>query len=130
MTKKLRAERAMGEAKRCLDRHGIAYYEPNPGHLKIGRSINYWPTSGKVFIDGTPGSRVDRGLPALETVLREQGYLRGLAATRETTSRGRRPIRPALSGQPDLHMPATEALTPEPILTVQLSDTLPDHDHD
>ena len=75
MTKRLRAERAMAEAKRFLGQHGIRCDEPNPGHLKIGRSINYWPTSGKVFIDATSGSRVERGLSALEAVLREQGYL-------------------------------------------------------
>ncbi|MFL5286598.1 MAG: hypothetical protein ACJ8AW_37900 [Rhodopila sp.] len=129
MTKRLRAERATVEAKRFLSQHGIRYDEPNQGHLKIGRSINYWPTSGKMFIDATSGSRVDRGVSALEAVLREQGYLRGPAAPK-ATPRTPKPITPALSGQADLQMPTAEAFTPGPALAVELSDTPKDHDHD
>jgi len=119
----------MAEAKRFLGQHKVWYSEPNPGHLKIGRSINYWPASGKVFIDATSGSRVDRGLPALEAVLRERGYLQGPAAPKATPRRSK-PITPALFGQADLQMPSAEAFTLAPTLTVEVSDTPKDHNHD
>ncbi|MFL5281922.1 MAG: hypothetical protein ACJ8AW_13270, partial [Rhodopila sp.] len=74
-------------------------------------------------------SRVERGLSALEAVLREQGYLRGSAAPK-ATPRTPKPITPALSGQVDLQMPTAEAFTLGPALTVELSDTPEDHDPD
>ena len=44
--------------------------------LKIGPTISYYPNKGTVFVDGEDQARPHTGLPALEVVLREQGYLR------------------------------------------------------
>ena len=45
---------------------------PSPFHLKFPGGINYWPSTGKIFIDGAPGPHPDRGDAALLKLLKEQ----------------------------------------------------------
>jgi len=53
---------------------------PSVGHIKIGPRVNFWPTHGKIFVHGEDKGRPERGLLALETVLRDLGYLRDTTA--------------------------------------------------
>jgi hypothetical protein len=63
-------ESAMAAAKTRLDELGIEYDRPAHTHLKIG-SVNYYPSTGTVFVDGEAGRRPGRGPEVLETVLVE-----------------------------------------------------------
>jgi hypothetical protein len=64
--------------------------------LKIGPTISYYPNKGTVFVDGEDEARPHTGLPALEVVLREQGYLGGPTAP-TTPPRHAGPTQPTLS---------------------------------
>lgn len=60
---------------KLLREYKVLYTEPMSNHFKM-RELNYWPSSGKIFIDGALVCLPDRGLQALETTLRARGYRR------------------------------------------------------
>jgi hypothetical protein len=79
-----------------LQERKIYFTNPGAGHIKIGPRVNFWPAHGKAYLDGDNQCHPDRGLPALEAVLREQGYLGGPTAP-TTPSRRAGPTEPTLS---------------------------------
>ena len=82
-----------------LQERKIYFTNPGAGHIKIGPRVNFWPTHGKVYLDGDKQCHPDRGLPALEAVLREQGYLGGPTAP-TTPPRRAGPIQPLCPSHP------------------------------
>jgi hypothetical protein len=78
----------------------IHFTEPNPNHLKIN-NINYWPSSGKVFIDGANACLPDRGIHALEALLGQRGYRRSNPTTRTNTLQPPHSTTPSLSVELD-----------------------------
>jgi len=60
---------------RLLREYKVYYTEPNPNHFKM-RDLNYWPSSGKIFVDGAQACLPDRGPHALEATIRARGYRR------------------------------------------------------
>lgn len=67
-SKQANAANAMQEAKAWLEEHGLLYQHLPPHQLKIG-SINFWPGTGTITIDGEPGKRPAKGLAGLEEIL-------------------------------------------------------------
>ena len=67
-SKQANAANAMQEAKAWLEEHGLLYRHLPPHQLKIG-SINFWPGTGTITIDGEPGKRPANGLAGLEEIL-------------------------------------------------------------
>lgn len=67
-SKQANAANAMQEAKTWLTEHGLPYRHLPPHQLKIG-SINFWPGTGTITIDGEPGKRPAKGLAGLEEIL-------------------------------------------------------------
>ena len=63
---------AMKEAAGWLDAQGICYRYLPPSQLKIG-SINFWPRTGTITVDGENQRRAVRGLVGLEALLIERG---------------------------------------------------------
>ncbi len=63
-------DRLMADARAHLDALGVSYTCPSSFQLKIG-SVSYYPTTGRVHVDGEPGARPGTGLAALGTVLVE-----------------------------------------------------------
>jgi hypothetical protein len=59
-----------------LRTHHLPFRQVTRYQFKIGRSVSYYPHRGTVFVDGEDAAREQTGLAALETALREQGYLR------------------------------------------------------
>ena len=84
-----------------LQARKICFTNPGAGHIKIGPRVNFWPTHGKVYLHGDKQCHPDRGLPALEAVLRDQGYLGGPTAP-TTPPRRAGPIQP-LCPSPSTH---------------------------
>lgn len=54
-------------AKEWLDKHKVPYEQKTPYHLKMG-AVNFYPTTGKITIDGEPPYG-HKGLSALLEVL-------------------------------------------------------------
>jgi hypothetical protein len=79
---------------RLLREYKVHYTEPNTNHFKM-RDLNYWPSSGKIFIDEAQACLLDRGLQALEAELRRRGYRCSDPAT--LTPQPLRPTMPTLS---------------------------------
>lgn len=52
------------ETIHVLEALGVSFRLTSPSHIKIGK-VNFWPSTGKIFIDGTPGALKERGLAAL-----------------------------------------------------------------
>ena len=67
------------EAEAWLHARNVLFRRTSPYQLKIGRRVSYYPSKGRIFIDGEGKSRDQTGLAALEAVLREEGLLRGPA---------------------------------------------------
>lgn len=67
-SKQTNAANAMQEAKAWLEERGLLYRHMPPYQLKIG-SINFWPGTGSITIDGEPGKRPTKGLAGLEGIL-------------------------------------------------------------
>lgn len=67
-SKQANAANAMQEAKAWLTEHGLPYRHLPPHQLKIG-SINFWPGTGTITIDGELGKRPAKGLAGLEEIL-------------------------------------------------------------
>lgn len=65
----------MAEAKAWLDLHDVTYKPITRYQIKIEKEVSFHPTKGTIFIDGEDGARPRTGLPALEEVLIEFGYL-------------------------------------------------------
>jgi hypothetical protein len=65
---------AMAAAEAWLRRAGVRFTRKTTFQLKIGR-VNFYPVRGSIFVDGEPGQRAERGLNALENVLRQFGLL-------------------------------------------------------
>ncbi len=65
-----RFDRLMADARAHLDALGVSYICPSSFQLKIG-SVSYYPTTGRVHVDGEPGARPGTGLAALGAVLVE-----------------------------------------------------------
>ena len=63
-------DRLMADARAHLDAIGVSYTCPSSFQLKIG-PVSYYPTTGRVRVDGEPGARPGAGLAALEAVLVE-----------------------------------------------------------
>lgn len=61
------------EAMAMLDEMGALYRVVTEHQIKIGRYVSYYPSSGRIFIDGEKGARPDKGLQALRAVLLERG---------------------------------------------------------
>jgi hypothetical protein len=55
-----------------LAKYRIPFRQPTPAHLKVG-PINFFPSTGRVYRDGSACSAPGRGLSALERSLREAG---------------------------------------------------------
>ena len=81
---------------KLLYEYKVHYSEPNHNHIKM-RDLNYWPPSGKIFIDGAPACLPDRGLQTLEAELRRRGYRRKKPSTFAPASQSPRPTMPTLS---------------------------------
>jgi hypothetical protein len=103
MARKQTLEQDRTATLKLLGEVKVHYTEPNPNHFKM-RDLNYWPSSGKVFIDGARACLPDRGLHALEAALRDRGYRRDPNAlnTPPTTRRGPSPTMPTLSIELDI----------------------------
>ena len=67
-SKQANAANAMKEAKAWLTERGLPYRHLPPHQLKIG-SINFWPGTGTITIDGEAGKRPAKGLVGLEEIL-------------------------------------------------------------
>lgn len=59
---------AMKEAMAWLDQHGVYYQHFPPDQIKIG-SINFWPRTGTITLDGEGRRRAEKGLEGLEVIL-------------------------------------------------------------
>ena len=70
-----------------LRTHHLPYRQVTRYQLKIGRSVSFYPHRGTIFVDGEDEAREQTGLAALETALREQGYLGGPTAPPATPRR-------------------------------------------
>jgi len=90
------ARQNFGAAIARLRELKVYFTSPGDGHIKIGPRVNFWPTHGKIFVHGEDKGRPERGLLALEAVLRDQGLLRDTTAP---TALPRRtgPTQPGLS---------------------------------
>jgi len=88
----------------------VYFTSPGAGHIKIGPRVNFWPTHGKIFVHGEDKGRVERGLPALEAVLRDLGYLRNMTASTASPRRDD-PTLPSLSVVLDRSAPNPNADT-------------------
>ncbi|MGE0044163.1 MAG: hypothetical protein AB7T08_00235 [Hyphomonadaceae bacterium] len=60
---------AMTNALDMLDLMRVLYLRPSKHHLKIG-VVNYWPATGSIHVDGEGRKRRERGLRALEDLIR------------------------------------------------------------
>ncbi len=60
---------ALTEALNWLDAQGIRYTRPTEWQLKIG-PYSFWPGKGTIHRDGDRQPHPDRGLPALQQLLR------------------------------------------------------------
>ena len=69
------ANAAVLEAEAWLHRHGIPHKRTSPDQLKLG-DINFYPGKGTITIDGHGPRQPDSGLPALERLLGQRGFLR------------------------------------------------------
>ena len=61
---------AMVQAINAL--RGADARRPSPYQLKLPGGINYWPSTGRIFIDGAPGPHPGRGQSELLKLLEEQ----------------------------------------------------------
>ena len=59
---------AMKEAMAWLDQRGVYYQHFPPDQIKIG-TINFWPRTGTLTIDGEGQRRAEKGLAGLEAIL-------------------------------------------------------------
>lgn len=85
---------------KLLREYKVYYTEPNPNHFKM-RNLNYWPSSGKIFVDGAQSCLPDRGLQALEAELRRKGYQSSGPSTPALKPQPPRPTMPTLSIEVD-----------------------------
>jgi hypothetical protein len=86
----------------------VYFTSPGAGHIKIGPRVNFWPTHGKIFVHGEHKGRPERGLLALEAVLRDLGYLRHTPAP-NASPRRTGPTQPTLSTALDRPDPGPDA---------------------
>jgi hypothetical protein len=100
MTRKQTLEQNKIATLKLLREFKVHFTEPNPNHFKA-RDLNYWPSSGKIYIDGAPASLPDRGLQALEAELRARGYRRSDPTTRTNTLQPPHSTTPSLSVELD-----------------------------
>jgi hypothetical protein len=100
MTKKQKSPQKQADTIALLASFKVHFTEPNPNHLKIN-NINYWPSSGKVFIDGANACLPDRGIHALEALLGQRGYRRSDPTTRTNTLQPPHSTTPSLSVELD-----------------------------
>ena len=68
MNKEQLAALAMKEAMAWLDQRGVYYQHFPPDQIKIG-SINFWPRTGTITVDGEGRRRAEKGLAGLEVIL-------------------------------------------------------------
>jgi hypothetical protein len=66
---------AMAEAKARLERRGVPYKCPSSHQIKIG-DVNFYPSTGTIFIDGERAKRRETGLSALERLLKKRALIR------------------------------------------------------
>lgn len=59
---------AMKEAMAWLDQRRVYYQYFPPDQIKIG-SINFWPRTGTITVDGEGRRRAEKGLAGLEVIL-------------------------------------------------------------
>lgn len=78
---------------KLMREYKVYYTEPMSNHFKM-RDLNYWPSSGKIFVDGAQACLPDRGLQALEAQLCTRGYRRSGPTT--LTPQPHRPTIPTL----------------------------------
>lgn len=74
--KQSNTEIAMSEARLWLSERDIYYDYIPPYQIKIG-SINFWPGTGTITIDGEARRRPTTGIAGLEKLLVSNGLLRG-----------------------------------------------------
>jgi len=62
--------------QRAIERllvEGIDVRRPrHPSQLKVARHVSYYPTTGKIFVDGETAARKETGLQALLDLLRDE----------------------------------------------------------
>lgn len=67
---------AAHESMAMLDEMRVLYRVVSDYQIKIGRYVSYYPSTGRIFIDGEKSARREKGLHALRVLLFERGLAR------------------------------------------------------
>ncbi len=62
------------EAEAWLLVRNVPFRRTSAYHIKIGHNVSYWPSTGRIYLDGASKRHPHHGLAALAAVLQEEGY--------------------------------------------------------